>query len=120
MDKILIPDLRIACFVGVPRQEREVEQDVWLDIELSLDLKQAGRADDFSLTVDYDAICATAEETVKKRPRKLIETIAEDVAEVLLGNYPLQSVKVRVRKPGALQHRGVPYAAVEIKRQRHG
>ena len=120
MDKILIPDIRITCLIGVPKSERSTEQEIFLDVELNLDLSQAGRADDFSETVDYDAVCATVETTVKLRSRKLIETVAEEVAEVLLANYPVQSVKVRVRKPGALRHRGVPYAAVEVERQRNG
>lgn len=118
MDKILIPDFRISCHVGVPREERDVAQDVLIDVELYLDLSQAGRADDFALTVDYEAACKTVAATVERRPRKLIETIAEEVAEVLLANYPVQAVKVTVRKPGALAHRGIPYAAVVV--ERHG
>ena len=118
MDKIVIPDYRISCHVGVPKEEREVPQDVLIDIELQLDLSQAGRADDFALTVDYAEVCRTVTTTVERRPRKLIETIAEEVAEVLLANYPVQAVKIQVRKPGALAHLGIPYAAVVV--ERHG
>jgi dihydroneopterin aldolase len=118
VDKILIPDYRISCHVGVPKEERDVAQDVLIDVELGLDLSQAGRADDFSLTVDYEEVCKTVATTVERRPRKLIETIAEEVAEVLLANYPVQAVKVQVRKPGALAHRGIPCAAVVV--ERHG
>ncbi len=118
MDKIVIPEFRISCHVGVPKEERDIAQDVLIDLELELDLSPAGRADDFSLTVDYDAVCETLAETVARRPRKLIETIAEEAAEALLANYPVRAVKVQVRKPGALTHRGIPYAAVMI--ERHG
>jgi dihydroneopterin aldolase len=116
VDKIVIPGYRISCYVGVPKEERAVAQDVLIDLELELDLSQAGRADDFSLTVDYDAVCRTVAATVERRPRKLIETIAEEVAEVLLATYPVQAVKVQVRKSGALAHRGIPYAAVVVER----
>lgn len=118
MGKIFIPELRVACFVGVPDEERRQEQDIWLDVELTADLTAAGRSDDFDKTIDYEAVCKTVETTVKRRTRKLIETIAEEVAEVLLGNYPVEAVKIRVRKPSALQSRGVPYAAVEVERRR--
>lgn len=118
MDKIVIPDFRISCHIGVPKEERAASQDVLIDLELELDLSQAGRADDLSLTVDYDAVCETVAATVVRRPRKLIETIAEEVAEVLLATYPVQAVKIQVRKPGALAHRGIPHAAVVI--ERHG
>jgi dihydroneopterin aldolase len=118
VDKIVIPDYRISCHVGVPKEERDVAQDVLIDVELHLDLSRAGRADDVALTVDYADVCETVATTVERRPRKLIETIAEDVAEVLLANYPVQSVKVQVRKPNALANRGIPYAAVVV--ERHG
>ena len=118
MDKIVIPDFRISCYVGVPKEERDVAQDVLIDLELELDLFGSASSDDFSLTVDYDAVCETVAATVQRQPRKLIETIAEDVAEVLLANYPVQVVKVQVRKPGALGRRGIPYVAVVI--ERHG
>jgi dihydroneopterin aldolase len=118
VDKILIPEYRVCCHVGVQKEERDVAQDVLIDLQLELDLSQAGRADDFSLTVDYEEVCRTVATTVERRPRKLIETIAEEIAEVLLANYPLQAVTVQVRKPGALAHRGIPYAAVVV--ERHG
>ena len=70
MDKIVIPDYRISCHVGVPKEERDVAQDVLIDVELELDLSQAGRADDFALTVDYDAVCKTVAATVERRPRR--------------------------------------------------
>lgn len=117
MDRIVIPDFRISCYVGVPNEERKVAQDVLIDLELELDLAQAGRADDFSKTVDYDAVCETVKATVERRPRKLIETIAEETAQDLLSNYPVQAVRVQVRKPGALAHRGIPHAAVVVERR---
>ena len=118
MDRIVIPDFRVSCHVGVPQEERDVAQDVLIDVELELDLIGAGSADDLSLTVDYDAVCTKIAAAVGRKRRKLIETIAEEVAEVLLANYPVQAVKVTVRKPGALAHRGIPYAAVVV--ERHG
>jgi dihydroneopterin aldolase len=118
VDRIIIPEYRISCFVGVSKEERDAAQDVLIDVELQLDLSPAGRADEFALTVDYDAVCKTVATAVGRRPRKLIETIAEEVAEVLLADYPVQAVKVQVKKPGALAHRGIPYAAVAV--ERHG
>lgn len=117
MDRIVIPDFRISCHVGVPSEERDAAQDVLIDLELELDLSRAGKADDISLTVDYDAVCETVAQTVTRRPRKLIETIAEEVAQVLLAHYPVRVVKVKVRKPSALVRRGIPHAAVVIERR---
>ncbi len=118
MDKIVVPDLPVTCHVGVPDREREVAQQVLIDLELFLNLSPAGRSDDFTKTADYDAVCATAIETAEARPRKLIETLAEDIAAAVMSAYPASRVRVRVKKPNALKKRGVPYAAVEIERGR--
>ena len=66
MDKILIPDFRISCRVGVPQEERDVAQDVLIDVELHLDLSPAGRADDVAQTVDYAEVCKTIATTVER------------------------------------------------------
>ncbi len=118
MDKIVIPQLPILCFVGVPDEERAFPQQVAVSLELFLDLSPAGRADDFERTADYDAVCSTVVATARARPRKLIEALAEDVAAAVLDGYDVSRVRVRVEKPNALRRRGVPYAAVEIERAR--
>ena len=119
MDRILIPGIPLRVRVGVPEDERAVEQDVRIALTLHLDLSRAGASDDLSDTVDYDAVCAVVTEAATKRPFRLIEAIAEEVAAAVLGDFGgVAEVDVGIEKPGALQDRGIPFAAVEITRRR--
>ncbi len=120
MDKIILAEIPLLAWVGVTEEERGSEQEIVIDVELWLDLAPAGAADDLSKTVDYEDVCETVEVVARSRPFRLIEAIAEESARALLGQFAVAEVQVRVRKPGALRTRGVPYAAVEIRRRRGG
>lgn len=106
--------------VGVTAEERRAAQEVIVRLTLHLDLTAAGASDDIAHTIDYDAVCAVVAETVGGGPFHLIERIAARVADAVLGGFGVTAVDVRVEKPGALLARGVPYAAVEISRERDG
>jgi len=118
MDTIALPRIPVRAHVGVTDDERGGAQDLFVDVTLHLDLAAAGRSDDLDDTVDYDAVCALIEEVVGVRAFHLIETVAQAVADAVLQRFTLTEISVRVEKPGALTHRGVPFAAVEIRRGR--
>jgi dihydroneopterin aldolase len=118
VDRIVLPQIPLRARVGVGAEERAHEQDVFIDLEVGLDLGDAGRADAIERTVDYERIVDVVAATVQSREYRLIEAIAEACAAALLGGFPLTEVRVQVRKPGALRSRGVPYAAVEVVRRR--
>ena len=120
MDKIVIPQIPVRVRVGVTEEDRSEDQDILIDVELGLDLRPAGTTDDLTQTVDYEAVCAAVATTINVRLFSLIETIGEEIADMILKEYPINEVLVRVRKPGALQAYGVPYAATEILRCRDG
>lgn len=120
MDRIVVPDLSLRAKVGVSGEERSTEQEILLDVELHLDLQPAGRSDDLSMSVDYEAVCETLAATARSRPFRLIEAVAEEAARVLLERFPVREVRVRVRKPGALPGWGAPHAAVEVWRRSDG
>ena len=120
MDKIILAEIPLLVWVGVTEEERGSEQEIVIDVELWLDLAAAGADDDLSKAVNYEAVCETVEAVARSRPFRLIEAIAEESARAVLEQFAVAEVQVRVRKPGALQTRGVPYAAVEIRRRRGG
>jgi len=117
MDSIEIPGIPLRAKVGVTDDERNEPQDVRVSLLLRLDLATAGKSDDLADTIDYDAVCGTVERTVTSREFHLIEALAEAVALAVLSTYAIEEVEVRVEKPGALRGRGVPYAAVGIRRR---
>ncbi|MSR20840.1 MAG: dihydroneopterin aldolase [Gemmatimonadetes bacterium] len=118
VDRIILPEMPLRARVGVSAEERASEQEIFVDVELGLDLRPAGTSDDFGLTVDYEAVCEAVAAVARSRPFALIEAIAEECARVVLTAFAVEEVRVRVRKPGALRSRGVPYAAVEVLRRR--
>ena len=120
MDRILIPDFPLSCRIGVTEHERSAEQEVLADIELGLDLRAAALSDDLDETLDYQRVGSALVELARERPRKLIETLAEDAAAELLSRFPVAWVRVRIKKPSAMANFGAPYAAVEIERRRDG
>jgi dihydroneopterin aldolase len=118
MDRILIADLPVNCRIGVPEDERAEAQELRVDVELELDVRCASEADDFEKTVDYAGVSGLVQRTAAARPRKLIETLAEDIARTSLESFAIESVRVRVRKPSALKVFGAAHAGVEIERRR--
>jgi dihydroneopterin aldolase len=120
VDRIVIPRIPLEARLGVTDAEREAPQEITVDLVLHRELGSAGASDDLADTIDYDAVCATVGEVVAARPYRLIEAVAEELARALLARFGAAEVEVRVEKPGALRARGVPFAAVEIRRHRDG
>jgi dihydroneopterin aldolase len=118
MDRIIVPELPLRAHVGVTEAERSSEQEILIDVELSLDLSRAGREDTLEHTVDYEQVCDLLAATVRARRYRLIEAIAEACAEAVLAAFPVEEARVRIRKPSALRARGAPWAVVEVARRR--
>lgn len=115
-DRIVLHDMRFLGHHGVGEDERARAQEFAVDVELARDLGPAGRADDLARTVDYGAVFATCRDVVERTSFRLIEALAEALADAVLAGYPVDDVIVRVRKlappiPGTLG-----WAGVEIRR----
>lgn len=120
MDSIQILDLPVRCRIGVPAAERASTQELRFDAALAYDIRAAAANDDFTKTIDYAAVAALIRRVAGARQRQLIETLAEECAAAILAAFPADSVRLTIRKPGALADFGAQAAAVEILRQRHG
>lgn len=116
MDRIFLRDLCLSCTIGVNDWEREVQQTVAIDLDLELDLAEAGRKDDLNFTADYKVVRDRIETIVTQSSFFLIEALAERIAEACLAEPGVQRVRVCVGKPGAL--RATRTVGVEIVRDR--
>jgi FolB domain-containing protein len=114
MDRIFLRDLRLSCTIGVNDWEREVKQTVKIDLDLELDLSEAGKKDDLRLTADYKVVRDRIEALVAQSRFFLVEALAERIAEACLEEPRVRRVRVSVEKPGAL--RGTRTVGVEIIR----
>ena len=104
MDKITICDLEVFYRVGVPDEERAKPQRLLVSVELELDFSKAATGDDLAATIDYEAVAQRLVAFGAGRSWKLIETLAVDVAEMVLAEFRPQAVSVDVKKfilPGA-------------------
>jgi 7,8-dihydroneopterin aldolase/epimerase/oxygenase len=98
-DRIRIEGIEFYGFHGVTPAEREVGHRFRVDLELELDLRPAGLADDLTLTVDY-AAAARAVTGIGTGPSvHLVETLAERMAASLLREFPsVEAVELWVAK----------------------
>ena len=116
MDKIFIRELALRCIIGIYPEERCEKQDIVINVEIHCDLHKAGRSDDLMDTVDYKAIKKAILKLVEESQFLLIESLAENIADLALEDKKVQQVVVTIDKPGAL--RFAKSSAVEITRKR--
>ena len=115
-DSIFIENLSFLASIGVFEWEKQVQQKLELDLELSTNIRPAAASDDLNLTLNYAAISEQLISLAQAQHHDLIETLAEKMAAMLLENFNTQQVTLTLRKPNA-----VPAAAsvgVKIIRQR--
>lgn len=98
MDRIIIHGLRAETHIGVPDAERATPQQLLVNVVLTPLSSFDGLNDDLARTVDYDAAARRITALAAERPRHLIETLADEIARLLLTEFAAQSVEVEVRK----------------------
>jgi dihydroneopterin aldolase len=100
---------------GVEEWERETEQPFVYDLRLELAEPKADRIEE---TLDYRAVVELVREVASSQQFRLLEAIAAGVADALLERFPLERVRVRVRKPQVQLDAPVEYAAATVERER--
>ena len=103
-DLIYIKDLRLQTIIGIFGWEREVRQEVSIDLEMTFDCKRAAKTDAIEDTIDYKKITKGIIKFVEESEFQLQETLAEGIADLVKNQYKVDSLKLRVSKPGALRH----------------
>jgi len=103
-DRIFLHGLRTECIIGFIDWERQMPQTVLIDLELPCDAARAAATDRVADTIDYKRIAKRVLAWSQSSEFQLLETFAHRLALLLLEEFPLQWVKVRVSKPGAIRH----------------
>mgnify|MGYP001204036850 FL=1 len=118
-DRIILSGLRFYGYHGVHPEERTLGQIFVLDLEIGLDLSPAARTDDPSQTVNYSEVYKDLRDVVQGNSYKLIETLAQKVAEVVLCRDKVLWVRVTVKKPAAPIHgANFDFVAVQVYREK--
>ncbi len=107
-DHINIRGLEVSCIVGILARERDTEQTLLIDLELGLDISDAGYSGKISATCNYVTVADQVETLLTFRRYKLLEMAAEEIAAMLFGVHTmLETVCVRLSKPQALGERAL-------------
>lgn len=119
MDKIILSNLGFYAYHGVLDAEKILGQKFFIDAELFLDTKEAGKSDDLTKSVSYADVYEIIKYITEKKRFDLIEALAETIAKEVLDSYSMiKSIMVRVKKPEAPVKGIFDYFAVEIRRDR--
>ncbi len=102
MDTVYITGIRTNTVIGVYDHERDITQPLIIDLEMDCDTSAAGKSDNFNDALDYDAISRRALEFVEGSKYFLIEAVAENLAQTLLDEFNIQTVRIRISKPEAV------------------
>ena len=116
MDKVFIEQLSIWATIGVYDWEKQIKQQLLLDLLMDWDIRLASAHDDLAHALDYARVSQAVTEHVQSRPFELIETVAEEVAQLILEQFHVSKVRVCVRKPQAVE--SAANVGVEIERIR--
>ncbi|MCL8209378.1 MAG: dihydroneopterin aldolase [Actinomycetia bacterium] len=116
-DRLRMVGARFWARHGALSREAVTPQPFEVDVELELDLGPAGRTDRLDLTVDYGALWQAVHEVMAGPRRRLLETLAEAIADRLL-QPPVEQVRVTVRKLEPPLPGYVAYTAAEVVRTR--
>jgi 7,8-dihydroneopterin aldolase/epimerase/oxygenase len=98
MNKIVIRHLAVQTHIGVPDKERAEPQKLLVTVEIEPLLSFAALQDHIERTVDYDAVARSIRALAGRRPRRLIETFAEEIAALILQDFRARRVSVEIRK----------------------
>jgi len=115
-DVVFLAGLTVDCIVGIWDWERRVKQKVVLDLEMAADVRRAAASDSIDDTLDYKRVAKRLLGFVGESQYQLVETLAERVAELVITEFDLNWVRVRLNKQGAI--RGARDVGILIERRR--
>ena len=117
-DTISITGLRLTGYHGVFEHEKRDGQEFGVDLEIELDLSSAGSTDELQNTLDYSVVVDQVAQRVTGESVDLVENLAHDIAQIVLGHPQPTAVTVTVHKPQAPVGHPVEDIAVTIRRER--
>jgi len=113
-DAIHIEALELSAHIGVPEEERARAQRLTATLVLEPKRGFGDLGDEIANTVDYFAVCEAVRKLAAARPRRLIETLAEEIAQLVLTQFRVSAVEVEIRKYILPDTR---YVAVRLRRE---
>lgn len=117
MDRVFVEDLKVQTVIGIFDWEREIKQTVSLDLEMEFDIRAAAESDAIEDTLDYKSVSKRLIQFIEKSEFQLVEALAERCAAIVLDEFPVSWLRLKLGKPGAV--RGSTAVGVIIERGSH-
>jgi dihydroneopterin aldolase len=102
MDIVYISDLRIETVIGIYHWEREIRQIVSIDLEMAADNRKAAATESIEDALNYKAVAKRLIQFVEGSEFQLVETLAERIAEIVLDEFDVDWLRLKLGKPGAV------------------
>ena len=114
MDRIFLRELKVEAVIGIWEWEQRIRQTVSIDLEMATDARAAAASDSVESTLNYRDVAKRVRDFVADSRFKLVESLAESLARLIVEEFSVAWVKVSVAKPGAI--RGARDVGVVIER----
>ena len=116
MDAIVVRELRVEALIGIHRRERHVKQTLSIDLDIGIPGTAVFASDKVADTIDYEQVALRIRDLATAQHYRLVETFAERVAALVMGDFGAPWVKVSVAKIGILPN--AKFVGVTIERRR--
>ncbi len=102
MDIVFIDGLEVDTVIGVYDWERGIRQCLSLDLQMGWDIRPAAAGDALADALDYAAVSARVQDFAAQSRFQLVETFAERLAALLMAEFGIRWLRLRITKPGAV------------------
>lgn len=102
MDLVYIRELEVETIIGIYDWEREIRQRINLDLDMGTDIRQAANTEDVDNTLNYKTVSDRLIEFIEQSEFQLVETMAEQLAEIVMTEFGVKWLRLRLGKPGAV------------------
>jgi dihydroneopterin aldolase len=118
MDIVVVRDLRFKTIVGCWDWERQLQQQVSVDLEMAWDMAQAAATEKLEFALNYKAVAKRVEAFVQEARFELVETAAHATADMVMREFSVQWIRVTFNKPFAVT--GSRAVGVIVEKGTHG
>ncbi len=114
MDIVFLHELKVDTVIGIWEWERKIRQTVVIDLEMAADIRMAAASDNIDDAMNYKLVAKRVQQFVADSEFQLVETLAEQIAAIVVDEFGVSWVRVKLSKPGAI--RGARDVGVVIER----
>jgi dihydroneopterin aldolase len=116
MNKVYLHGLKCEALIGVWPWERHIRQTLTLDLEMQTDIRHAASRDRLEDALNYQQVSERVTEFVGASQYRLLETLADKLADLILQEFAVSAVLIKLDKGSAVSN--VKHVGVMVERRR--